>query len=245
VNLLATVGRFGLFTGRVVLATARRGLPWDDTLAQAYRVAVGALPVLLVISFFVGTTLALQGFHAFRPLGGQRLLGMFVALAGVRELAPIMVGVLVAARSGTEMASQLAALRTGHQIDALEVMALDPHGLLVTPRILGILAVLPALTLVSLITVLGSAWGVSVWQLGQNGEVFWSYVQATATLADFGLGAVKAVLFGVVICLVSCFAGFASAPGPEGVGRATNVAVVVSAVVCVLVNFAVSLLAYG
>lgn len=135
--------------------------------------------------------------------------------------------------------------RDGCRIDALEVMALDPHALLVTPRVLGILAVLPALTMLALLTVLGSAWGVAVLQLGQNGQVFWSYVQTTASLADFGLGAVKAVLFGIVICLVSCYAGFTSAPGPEGVGRATNVAVVVSAVACVILNFLVSVLAYG
>ena len=133
-SALVTLGRFGLFLARCLRAAARHPIPVERSIEEAYRVGVRSLPILLVISFFVGTNLALQGYEAFRPIGGQELLGMFVALAGVRELAPIMVAAMVAAKAGTEMASHIAVMRSKEQIDALEVMAIDPLWYLVTPR---------------------------------------------------------------------------------------------------------------
>ena len=98
---------------------------------------------------------------------------MFVALAGIREMAPIRVASMVAAKAGTEMASQIAVMRIQEQMDALEVMAIDTYWYLVSPRLLGILLVLPALTMISIFALLLlAAWGVAVWQLGLNGRSF-------------------------------------------------------------------------
>lgn len=242
---LATLGQFGLFVAAVGRASFTHPPPVGRAIEEAYAIGVRSLPILLVISFFVGTNLSLQGYNAFVPIGGQRLVGMFVALAGVRELAPIMVGALVAAKAGTEMASQIAVMRIREQIDALEVMAVNPHWFLVTPRFVGILVVLPALTVLSTFTMLFSAWSVAVLQLGLNSAVFLDYVVQTTGPADLLFGALKSLVFGTVICLVSCFFGFTSSPGPTGVGHATNLAVVVSAVTCVVLNYGLSELLYG
>lgn len=242
---LRTLGRFGLFLAACLRSAARSPVPVERSLEEAYRIGVRSLPILLVISFFVGTNLALQGYEAFRPLGGQQLLGMFVALAGVRELAPIMVAAMVAAKAGTEMASQIAVMRIREQIDALEVMAIDPYAYLVTPRFLGIVLVLPALTVVSVATLMTSAWAVAVWQLGQPGATFVQTASQTTSAFDLLVCAVKAACFGTLICTISCFFGFTSRPGPTGVGAATNASVVVSAVACAILNYFVSELAYG
>jgi phospholipid/cholesterol/gamma-HCH transport system permease protein len=244
-SALQELGRFGLFMASFVQASTSRPPPIRASIVEAYRIGVLSLPILLIISMFVGTNLALQGHSAFAPLGGQRLVGMFVALAGVREMAPIMVAAMVAAKAGTEMASQIAVMRIRDQIDALEVMAINPLWYLVTPRFLGILLVLPALTMISIFTLTVSAYGVAVFQLGLDGAEFLDYFAQATILSDFLFCGVKAFFFAVVICFVSCFYGFHCKPGPDGVGGATNSAVVVSAVVCAVLNYLLSELLFG
>lgn len=244
-DALATLGRFGVFVATFAWASVTRRPPIARSVEEAYKIGVFSLPILLIISTFVGTNLALQGYNAFVPLGGQRLVGMFVALAGVREMAPIMVAAMVASKAGTEMASQIAVMRIREQIDALEVMAINPYWYLITPRFLGILLVLPALTMVSIFTLVLSSYVVSVHQLGLNGHEFIAFATATTDLVDFWYCTVKSLVFGTIICLVSCFYGFYSSPGPSGVGAATNSAVVVSAVLCAILNYALSELLFG
>jgi len=244
-NALFALGRFGWFCADFVRATTRRPPPVARSIEEAWRIGVRSLPILFVIACFVGTNLALQGYMAFEPLGGQHLVGMFVGLAGIRELAPIIAASMVAAKAGTEMASQVAVMRIQEEVDALEVMAVNPHWYLVTPRLLGILLVLPALTLISMVAMVGSAAAVAVWQLGLNAQHFTEMVASTMSMAEIGYGVLKSLVFGTVICLVSCYCGYYSKPGPEGVGAATNSAVVCAAVTCVMLNYLVSEMVYG
>lgn len=244
-NLLAWLGAFAMFCVRWFRVGALRPPPPGRVMEEAYRIGVQSLPVLLTISVFVGTNLALQGYNAFVPLGGQRLVGMFVALAGVRELAPIIAAAMVSSKAGTEMASQIAVMKTREQIDALEVMAVNPYWWLVTPRLYGILLVMPALTVISVFVTVASSYAVAVLQLGLNGEVFLAFAREATELTDLFTGVIKALVFGTVICLVATFCGFAAQKGPEGVGQATNSAVVISSVICVSLNFVVSQVLYG
>lgn len=244
IGFLATVGRFAQFCAAFARAAARMPPP-GRTMEEAYRIGVQSLPVLLTISVFVGTNLALQGYAAFTPLGGQRLVGMFVALAGVRELAPIIAAAMVAAKAGTEMASQIAVMRTREQLDALEVMAVNPLWWLVAPRFLAIVLVMPALTTIAIFVTILSSWLVATHQLGLNGSEFLEFVRGSIDAKDLLTCELKGAVFGAVIALVSCFFGFTSERGPSGVGQATNLAVVVSSVVCVSLNYLVSQVLYG
>jgi phospholipid/cholesterol/gamma-HCH transport system permease protein len=239
------VGRFATFVTDVARATMTNPVPVDRSLHEAYAIGVRSLPILLIISVFVGTNLTVQGRNAFADLGGQSLVGMFVALAGVREMAPIMVASMVAAKAGTEMASQIAVMRTQEQIDALQVMAIDPHWFLVTPRLLGIVVVLPALTMISILSLMVAGLVVGVLQLGLDPVEYVAQARETTAPIHLVFCAIKSVFFGVIICLVSCYCGFASTPGPSGVGRATNAAVVVSAVSCAILNYWLSTLMFG
>jgi phospholipid/cholesterol/gamma-HCH transport system permease protein len=245
VSALRTFRRFLVFVAMVFVASVTRPPPIARAIEEAYNIGVKSLPILLIISTFVGTNLALQGFNAMSPLGGQKLVGMFVATAGIREMAPIMVAAMVASKAGTEMASQLAVMRIREQIDALEVMAINPHWYLITPRFMGILLVLPALTMISVFTLVSSSYLVAVYQLGLNGHEFIGLAVSVTHVVDFGFCTIKAVCFGTIICLVSCFYGFESQPGPSGVGQATNSAVVVSACFCAVLNYALSEVLYG
>jgi len=244
-GVLSGIGRYGLFVAAFVQAVAQHGLPKGHTMREAYKIGIQSLPILVIISAFVGTNLALQGYNAFTPLGGQRLVGMFVALAGVRELAPIIAAAMIAAKAGTEMTSHIGVMRIREQIDALEVMAVNPLAHLVAPRLLGILMVLPALTMVAIFVMMAAACGVCVFQLGLNGEVFLEFATESIEAMDFVYGAIKAFVFGLIICSISCFYGFNCGQGPEGVGQATNRAVVLGSVICIVLNYFISELLYG
>lgn len=246
------MGRFfvalGQYAGFVLdfgRAVARHGVPWRLVLLEAYAIGVRSLPILLIIAGFVGTNLSLQGYLAFKPLGGSRLVGMFVSLAGVRELAPIIAAAMVAAKAGTEMASQIGVMRIREQIDALEVMAVNPMAYIIAPRLLGIMLVLPALTLISIFMMVGAGLFVAVFQLGVPAAAFMELAAQGVRPMDFLYGEIKALIFGLIICTVSCWFGFTCERGPEGVGRATNQAVVTSAVSCVALNYFLSEVMYG
>ena len=245
VELLHYQGRFGTFIAQFLIALFTHKPPIGRSVEEAYRIGVRSLPILLIISAFVGTNLAILGYNAFLPLGGAQMVGTFVALAGVREMAPIMVAAMVASKAGTEMASQLAVMRIREQIDALEVMAINPYAFLIVPRFLGILIVLPALTILSIFTLLVAALLVSVFQLRLSGATFVRLAAENIHVTDLVNCGWKAFVFGAIICVVSCFYGFNSRPGPAGVGQATNAAVVVSACSCAILNYVLSEILYG
>ena len=243
--MVRVLGRFAIFCWTILRAGLSKPPPAGQTLSQAFVIGVRSLPILVVIAGFIGTNLSLQGYSAFMPMGGERLVGLFVALAGVRELAPIIAASMVAAKAGTEMASHIAVMRIREQIDALEVMAVNPHWYLVMPRLLAILIVMPALTIVATFVMVVAAYFAAVYQLDISGADFLEYAEGAITPWDLVFGMAKGLLFGAIICLVSCYNGFRSAPGPRGVGIATNRAVVLSAVISVIINYFVSEVLYG
>lgn len=242
---LAWLGGLAFFFMTWAKSSLLRRPPPGQVFAEAFKIGVQSLPVLLTISGFVGTNLALQGYNAFVPLGGQKLVGMFVALAGVRELAPLIAAAMIAAKAGTEMASQIAVMRTREQIDALEVMSVNPYWWLITPRLFGILLVMPALSLIAVFTMLLTSFCTAVFQLGLNAATFLEFARVNIRMQDLAAAEVKSIVFAIIICFVSCYCGFFSEKGPEGVGKATNQAVVVSCVICVTFNYLVSQVLYG
>ena len=244
-NWLRSLGQFTYFCVTFFRTGLTRRPPEGEVFKEAYNIGVRSLPILMIIAAFVGTNLTLQGHHAFEPIGGQNLVGMFVGLAGVRELAPIIAAAMVAAKAGTEMASQVAVMRSREQIDALEVMGVNSYWYLITPRFLGILLVMPVLTTLAIYGMLASAYAVAVFQLGLNGPEFIEFVFNVTEIRDLLIGNIKALFFGAVICLVCCYHGYHSDPGPKGVGSATNRAVVTAAVACVMLNYLISEIAYA
>ena len=161
-TFLHSVGRYTWFFIDCVRSSFTHGVRWSRVMDEAYKTGIKAFPVLATMAIFVGSNLAIQGHASFETLGAQNLVGMFVALAGVREVCPLLAATMVAAKAGTEMTAQLAVMRTKEQIDALEVMAIDPRAELVTPSLIAILITLPALTMISLGLSLTSATVVAV-----------------------------------------------------------------------------------
>lgn len=242
---LQRAGACCLFLWDCARSTARHGVRWERVMEETSKVGFRSFPVLATMAVFVGTNLAIQGGVAFAALGAKSLVGMFVALAGVREVCPMLAGTMVAAKAGTEMTAQLAVMRTREQIDALEVMAVDPRAELVAPPLIAITIALPALTIVSIAIALVSAVLVAVFQLGLDRGEFMDWLIRNITLFDLFAATVKSLFFAGVIATVSGYFGFFSERGPAGVGRATNRAVVVMCIACITLNFFLTTVLYG
>lgn len=242
---LAEVGGWGIFSARTMRWAFGSPPLVANVLEEAYRIGVQSLFIVCAIAAFIGANIALQGYYVFKEFGGQNLVGIFVALTCVREMGPIVAGSMVAAKAGTAMAASIATMRVKGQVDALEVMAVNPYRYLIVPRLVAALIALPILVVFADFFTVAAAYCVSVFQLGISPGVFMENVAGYTAMSDVFYGMVKGMVFAVLICLLSCYQGYYSEPGPEGVGRATNRAVVSVCVVCIIMNYLLSELMYG
>jgi phospholipid/cholesterol/gamma-HCH transport system permease protein len=211
-----------------------------ETLVQAVRAGNGSLPLVALICFLVGMIMALQSAYQLRAYAAIDLVASLVAVSISRELAPLLVAIIVAGRFGSAIAAELGTMRVSNEIDALEVMGIDPTSFLVVPRLVALLFTVPCLTVFAdLIGILGGLFvGVGVLDLGLG-----SYLEDTVdslVLQDVFTGLVKSVAFAAIIGLVGCHQGLSTRGGAEQVGRATTSAVVRSIVLVIFADLFVT-----
>jgi phospholipid/cholesterol/gamma-HCH transport system permease protein len=192
------------------------------------EVGVRALPILSLITFFIGLILALQSAYELRKFGAINFVASAVAISMSRELGPLITAIVVIGRSGSAFAAELGTMQVTEEIDALETMAISPVRFLVAPKFLAMIVMLPCLTTwANLMGMLGGAlFGVT-----QADFTFGSYVQASVDalfLRDITSGLIKSLMFGVTITAVGCHEGLSTGAGAEQVGRSTTRAVVMS-----------------
>jgi phospholipid/cholesterol/gamma-HCH transport system permease protein len=249
VHGLAYVGNLARLTGgaaRAVLIEPFRGrkLRLSRAVHQAMSIGVEALPIVSLISFFVGTILALQGAYQLRKLGAMQLVAEAVAIIVTRELGPLMTAIMVIGRSGSAFAAEIGTMKVNEEIDALETMALEPVHFLVAPKFLAMILMMPCLTTWAdfMGVVGGGFFGVT------NAGFTWaSYFRATLralVLRDIVTGLIKSVMFGLVITAVGCQEGFETGLGSEEVGRSTTSAVVKSIFLVIVVDLIFTALFY-
>lgn len=207
-----------------------------DTLKQAFRVGFESLPIVASVTAFVGMNIVVQGYQVMASLGAQDMVGMFLSMAAVRELAPIMAAALVGAKSGCSIASELATMKIKEQIDALEVMSVDPFAYLVAPRLLAAVFVVPMISVVALWSCIAAGYIVAVHQFDLNGVFFLQQVFGFMTMVDVVNVLIKSFVFAALATPILCYAGFQAQGGARGVGEATNRAVVWGAIVIVTAN---------
>lgn len=236
-------GQFSLFTLRTLRAVVRNPMVTESVLQVKY-VAFGSVSVVVFICSFIGANVVVQGYQMLAVLGAGDITGMFVGLAVVRELGPVLAGAMVGAKAGCEIAAELAAMKLGQQIDALEVMAVDPYSYLVVPRVVGMVVGMPLVLSFAMASAIGSGYLVAVHQYGLNGHNFMEQLRVLLTINDLVIAGIKCVAFGLVTGLIECYMGFYAKPGPTGVGEATNMAIVVGAIVIAWINLVITGLVY-
>lgn len=233
-------GGISIFLAKSVRWSFRFPLEMRLIFKQMEEIGIRSLPVVVITTSFTGMVFALQSFAGFKRFTAESLVGAAVALAIVRELSPVLTGLMVAGRAGSAMAAEIGTMRVTEQIDALSTMAVEPVQYLIVPRMIAGITMLPVLTM------LGNAFGVfggyivAVELLNVNPSIYWDSSYKWLVLNDFVSSLIKSACFGFIITIISCYYGFNSGGGAEGVGKATTRSVVVSSMTILISDFLLS-----
>lgn len=242
---LAGLGRFGRFGGQI--AHALLTPPWypREMVRHTAIISMRCLLPVLAVTLPIGMVIALQGLEIFRVFGAERLLSSLVSVTVLRELAPVMASVLVAAQGGASVAAELGAMRIKEELDATAVMAVDPLRFHAVPRIVALSVACP------LLYVAGASAGVfggyvsAVLLKSEPGGIYWANLWALSTPLDLWGGLLKTSVFGVVIGMVAAFHGYLASGGAAGVGRAVNDTVVRAVLAFVAANYLLTSALFG
>lgn len=228
--------------------TARRALTgplrvrWRQVLQNVQTAGFGALPTAALLSFSMGVLIAHQGSSLFRPFGAGILVADLVGLATLRELSPLVIAIVAAARSGSAYAAQIGAMKITGEIDSLRAAGASPIEVLVLPRLAALVIALPLLTVAA--DVLGVAGGMVVVrsELAIDRSEFLARIARTIQPSDYLVGLVKAPVFGAIVAAVGCYQGLHAGDDADSVGRRTTVAVVQSMFLVIVVDALVGVL---
>lgn len=197
-------------------------------LEQANKAGADSLPIVSLISLFIGVIFAFQISYLMRRMGSEMYIASLVSLSIVRELGPVITSLVVAGRVGAAITAEIGSMQVTEQVDALQTLATSPIKYLVVPRFLALGLMLPLLTLYADIIGILGGWLICVYKLGITSSMYWNIAFEALQFKDLFTGLFKTVMFGMIIALVSCYQGFNVEGGAEGVGRATTKSVVVS-----------------
>jgi phospholipid/cholesterol/gamma-HCH transport system permease protein len=208
------------------------------TIREMYFTGVQSLVIILVSGLFVGMVLGLQGYDTLQRYGSSEALGVLVSLSLVRELGPVVAGLLFASRAGSAITAEIGLMKATEQISAMEMMAVDPLARVVAPRFWGGVVSMPLLAaLFSTLGVFG-AYLVGVRLLGIDAGAFWGNMQSAVDFRqDILNGIVKSVVFGVAVSMIAVFEGYDAKPTAEGVSSATTRTVVYSSLTILALDF--------
>ena len=222
---------------RTILWTFRPPFEPGEWLRQMVRLGVDSIPVVFLTAMFTGMVLALQTYNGFQRVHAENFVGSVVALAMLRELSPVLVGLMVTGRVGSSMAAEIGTMRVTEQLDALQALATDPVQYLFVPRVIAGIVMMP------LLVILGDALGVyggylvGVKLMRANPIIYEQNTFHYLAMKDIWSGVVKAACFGLILTLTGCVRGYYTTGGAEGVGRSTTNAVVSASLIILLSDF--------
>ena len=208
-----------------------------DIVEQFEDIGVGSLTVVLLTGFFTGAALALQTGQTLDRFGARSLVGQLVSASMIRELGPVLTGLMLAGRVGSGIAAELGSMAVTDQINALRALGTDPMRKLVVPRVLAGTFMAPVLTVLADTFGIVAGWVIAVTSLRVGSSTYWSSVLDGLYLEDAWQGLLKPFVLGFVIMTIGCHVGLRTRGGTQGVGRATTNAVVAASVAVIAVDF--------
>ena len=215
---------------------------WARFIEQCYLIGYTTLPIVAILSFFIGSVLALQAGYSMQNFGAKQFIGSLVGLAMARELGPVMVAILLAGRVGSAIAAELASMKVYQEVDALETMNIPPARILVLPRLAAVLVMMPVLVIIG--DIVGWFGGAIISHvtafIGINSEAYFSAMRRFMKFKDVMNGIVKAEVFGFFIILVCCNIGLNTRGGPREIGASVTRAVVVSLILILVLDYFVT-----
>ncbi len=205
---------------------------------ELYVSGVLSLIIILVSGLFVGLVLGLQGYDTLQRYGSSEALGILVALSLVRELGPVVAGLLFASRAGSSMTAEVGLMKATEQLTAMDMMAVNPLARIIAPRFWGGVLSMPLLAALFTAAGIFGGWLIGVVFIGVDEGAFWAQMQANVNFRDDVLnGIIKSAVFGVAVSLIAVFEGFDAVPTAEGVSRAITRTVVTSALAILALDF--------
>ena len=209
---------------------------------QCYLIGYTSLPIVTILSFFIGSVLALQSGYSMENFGAKQFIGTLVGLTMARELGPVMVAILIAGRVGSAITAELASMKVYQEIDALETMNIPPERMLVLPRLAAVLVMIPVLAVIA--NLCGWYGGALVCQythsISVDSESYFSALKAFMKPRDIIDGLLKTEVFGFVIVLVCCYIGLNTRGGPREIGASVTKAVVTSLILILVLDYFVT-----
>ncbi len=242
VEALAGLGRFTLLARDTAASLFTFRLAWRDLVHQIFFVGVKSQAVVLITGAFTGMVLIAQTYFQFHKVKMDTATLAVVSVSMCSELGPVLTALMVTGRVGAAIAAELGTMRVTEQIDALRTLATHPVDYLIVPRVLAGLIALPLLTAEAISIGIGAGYFVCVQLLGINPTYSWAHMLKYTGNTDVAIGLIKAFIYGGVLTLVGCYKGMTCGLGAQGVGKATNEAVVTASIAILIANFFLTLL---
>lgn len=237
-----TITRFGRFaafacaTGSAFIRGGSTWARWSRLRPQLFFIGTTSIPVLALTGAFIGAILAIEGYLQFASVGQENRLGGVINISIVKQIGPVLAAIMLAGRVGCSLAAELGSMRVTEQIDAMRSMAADPLRVLVVPRVVACIVMIPPLTIVSNLCGVFGGWLITTRYYDANPDQYWRYTEAFISWFDVANGLIKSVFFGAAIGLIACYKGFSCRPGAAGVGRATTESFVLSFITIIAMN---------
>jgi len=239
-EIMAAFGDFWVFVWRAFKNIGPTFIRWKSlkqVLPQMYDIGTKSVPVVSITGAFIGMVLAVESYTQFKAIGQETRLGTVINLSVVKQIGPVLAAVMLAGRVGGALTAELGTMNVTEQLDALRVMGSDPIRVLVVPRFLACILLLPMLTVYSDFLGVIGGYLVSVKSLGIPGDPYWRYSAMGVENWQVFEGLIKSIFFGAAIALIGCYKGFTCGSGASGVGRACTESFVASFIAIIVLNF--------
>jgi len=240
IERLMRLGAYGVFLATALFWLCTTPLKFRRVMEQISFIGVKSTLIVLLTGAFTGMVLSLQAFYALNKFGGESLLGPTVALSLIRELGPVVSALMVTGRAGSALASEIGIMRISEQIDAMEIMAVNPYRHLIVPNLVAAVIAFPVLgAFFSLIGIWGG-YVVGVKILGLSAGTYFGEMTNYLDMQDIRMSIYKSLSFGLIVAWICCYKGYRTSYGAKGVGRATTQAVVISSVLILIWDYFVT-----
>ena len=240
--VLEHIGSVVLLLMRTLSFVPTLGRQFPRFIEQCYLIGYNSLPIVTILTFFIGSVLALQSGYSMENFGAKQFIGSLVGLSLARELGPVMVAILIAGRVGSAITAELASMKVYQEVDALITMNIPPERMLVLPRLAAIFVMMPVLTLIGIIC--GWYGGALICQythfISIDSETYFAALKRYMDWRDISDGLLKAEVFGFVIVLVCCHIGLNTRGGPREIGASVTKAVVTSLILILVLDYFVT-----
>ena len=245
-DFFESAGRATLFLARILFAVPRPRQAFPLLLRQMFNVGLLSLLIIVVSGLFIGMVMALQGYSNLARFGTTDALGTLVSLSMLRELGPVVTGLLFAGRAGSAITAEIGLMRATEQLSSLEMIGVDPIRRVISPRFWAGFYSMPILALIfNVVAIYGGAW-VAIDLLGVDGGSYWSNTKDAVSFGqDVVNGVIKSFVFGALVAWIAVYQGYDAEPNPQGISSATTRTVVYSSLAVLGLDLILTAIMFG